>query len=137
MDAMAQGIVEMVDDDYIAHRISQVRALGQRLIGGGVPIVLPIGGHAIFLDAKAFSPHIPQDEFPAQALAAARGRVSDKRLSRVGFRRDPSPSTWRSGAGPPRSAERSGSSTNRRPPALIGLLPCGPAIRPVARNRAP
>jgi tyrosine phenol-lyase len=71
MEAVAQGIYEMIDDDYIAHRIYQVRYLGQQLEKAGVPIVLPIGGHAVFLDARRFLPHLDQEEFPAQALAAA------------------------------------------------------------------
>ena len=70
MEAMAQGIYEMIDDAYIAHRISQVRYLGEKLAAEGIPVVQPIGGHAVFLDARAFLPHIPQDLFPAQALAA-------------------------------------------------------------------
>ena len=71
MEAMAQGLVEALDDDYLAHRIGQVRYLGERLLEAGVPIVTPIGGHAVFLDARAFLPHLEQDELPAQALAAA------------------------------------------------------------------
>jgi tyrosine phenol-lyase len=71
MDAIAQGIHEMVDDDYIAHRIHQVRYLGTQLAAAGVPIVRPVGGHAVFLDARAFLPHLDQEEFPAQTLAAA------------------------------------------------------------------
>ncbi|MCL6580143.1 MAG: tyrosine phenol-lyase [Firmicutes bacterium] len=71
MEAMARGIYEMVDDDYMAFRIGQVRYLGQQLIDAGVPIVRPIGGHAVFLDARAFLDHVPQSEYPAQALAAA------------------------------------------------------------------
>jgi len=70
MEAMAQGIYEMVDDAYIAHRISQVRYLGEKLAAEGIPVVQPIGGHAVFLDAKAFLPHVAQERFPAQALAA-------------------------------------------------------------------
>ena len=70
MEAMAQGIRESVDEAYIAHRIAQCRYLGDRLTEAGVPIVRPVGGHAVFLDARAFLPHIPQDEFPAQMLAA-------------------------------------------------------------------
>lgn len=70
MEAMAQGIKESVDDAYIAHRIAQCRYLGERLSEAGVPIVRPVGGHAVFLDARAFLPHIPQDDFPAQMLAA-------------------------------------------------------------------
>ncbi|RPF52249.1 tyrosine phenol-lyase [Aquisalibacillus elongatus] len=71
MEAMAQGIYEAADDHFIEHRIHQVRYLGDQLIEAGIPVVRPIGGHAIFLDAKAFLPHIPQDQFPAQALAGA------------------------------------------------------------------
>jgi len=70
MEAMARGIVESVDDDHIRARIGQVEYLGQHLIDWGIPVVCPIGGHAIFLDARAIYEHIPQDEFPAQALAA-------------------------------------------------------------------
>ncbi len=70
MEAMAIGIKESVQDQYIHARIGQVRYLGELLENWGIPIVKPIGGHAIFLDAKAFYPHIPQDQFPAQTLAA-------------------------------------------------------------------
>jgi len=70
MEAIAQGIREMVDDDYIAHRIHQVRYLGTQIASAGVPIVQPVGGHAVFLDARRFLPHLDQEEFPAQSLAA-------------------------------------------------------------------
>ena len=95
MAAMAQGIHEMVDDDYIAHRIHQVRHLGNQLLAAGVPIVEPIGGHAVFLDAKRFLPHLSQEDLPAQSLAAElyldsgvrsmeRGIVSGGRNSKTG-----------------------------------------------------
>lgn len=71
MEAMAQGIYESIDDHYIQHRIHQVRYLGQQLIDAGVPVVQPIGGHAVYLDAKQFLSHLKQEDFPAQALAAA------------------------------------------------------------------
>ena len=71
MEAMTRGIYEMVDDHYISSRIRQVIYLGERLLKEGVPIVHPIGGHAVFLDAKKFLPHLPQEQFPAQALASA------------------------------------------------------------------
>ncbi len=71
MEAMAIGLRESMDYNYISHRLSQVRFLGEMLIEAGVPVVKPIGGHAVFLDAKAFLDHIPQTQFPAQALAAA------------------------------------------------------------------
>ncbi|MBU0505260.1 MAG: tyrosine phenol-lyase [bacterium] len=70
MAALAQGIRECVNEDHMASRIGQVRYLGSLLENWDIPIVKPIGGHAIFLDAKAFYPHIPQDQFPAQTLAA-------------------------------------------------------------------
>jgi len=70
MEAVARGIYEALDEHYLAHRLDQARYLGQQLVAAGVPIVLPVGGHAVFLDARAFLPHLSQDEFPAQALAA-------------------------------------------------------------------
>ncbi|MBD2526315.1 tyrosine phenol-lyase [Nostoc sp. FACHB-133] len=70
MEAMARGIEESVQDDHIRARVGQVEYLGQKLLDWGIPIVVPIGGHAIYLDAKRFLPQIPQDQFPAQRLAA-------------------------------------------------------------------
>jgi tyrosine phenol-lyase len=70
MEAMARGIVESVQDDHIRARIGQVEYLGDKLIDAGVPIVRPVGGHAVYLDAKAFYPQLKQDLFPAQTLAA-------------------------------------------------------------------
>jgi len=70
MEAVARGIEEMVDDDHARSRVEQVRYLGRLLLDWDVPIMEPIGGHAIFLDAKRFYAHIPQDQFPAQMLAA-------------------------------------------------------------------
>ncbi|MFO7979890.1 MAG: tryptophanase [Candidatus Aminicenantes bacterium] len=70
MAAHAQGIREMVNDDYILSRIDQTFYLGKLLHEAGIPIVLPPGGHAIFLDARRFLPHIDQDQYPAQMLAA-------------------------------------------------------------------
>ena len=100
MEAMAIGIREAVDDHYIEHRIGQVRHLGQQLIDAGIPVVKPIGGHAVFLDARAFLPHLSQEAFPAQALAAAlyldsgvrsmeRGIVSAGRNSATGKHNTP------------------------------------------------
>lgn len=70
MEAMARGLRESMQEEYIEHRIKQVRYLGDRLLEAGVPIVEPIGGHAVFLDARRFCPHLTQEQFPAQALAA-------------------------------------------------------------------
>ncbi len=71
MEALAIGIAESVSDDHVHSRVGQVRYLGELLTDWGVPIVQPVGGHAIFLDAKRFYPHIPQSQFPSQTLTAA------------------------------------------------------------------
>jgi tyrosine phenol-lyase len=100
MEAIARGIREMVDDAYIASRVHQVEYLGKRLQDAGVPIVVPVGGHAVNLNARRFVPHIPQDQFPAQALSAAlyvdsgvrsmeRGIVSAGRDPKTGENRHP------------------------------------------------
>lgn len=70
MEAMAIGILESLSDDHMKARIGQVLYLGDKLLNAGIPIVRPVGGHGVFLDAKAFLPHIKQDNFPAQTLAA-------------------------------------------------------------------
>jgi tyrosine phenol-lyase len=70
MEAMARGIEEMVQYDQVRARIGQVEYVGENLLKYDIPIVEPIGGHAIFLDAKRFYSHIPQIDFPAQTLAA-------------------------------------------------------------------
>jgi tyrosine phenol-lyase len=101
MEAMAIGIEESVQFDHIRARVGQVEYLGQKLIEAGVPIVRPIGGHGVFLDALRFMPHIPRAQFPAQALTAAlyvdsgvrsmeRGAVSAGRDSRTGQNTFPS-----------------------------------------------
>lgn len=100
MEAMAVGIEESVQYDHIRARIGQVEYLGEKLIEAGVPIIRPIGGHGIFIDAARFLPHIPRDQFPAQALAAAlyvdsgvrameRGAVSAGRDPETGENRYP------------------------------------------------
>jgi tyrosine phenol-lyase len=72
MEALAQGIREMVEtDDHVAARIGQVEYLGDQLIEAGVPVVLPIGGHGVYLNARTILAHLPQRELPAQSLAAA------------------------------------------------------------------
>ncbi|HLP32303.1 MAG TPA: tyrosine phenol-lyase [Bacteroidia bacterium] len=70
MEAIAVGIGESVDDHHQKARVGQVEYLGHRMEEYGIPIVKPIGGHGIFVDAKAFLPHLTQDQFPAQTLAA-------------------------------------------------------------------
>jgi tyrosine phenol-lyase len=70
IEAMAIGIKESLCDDHQRARIGQVEYLGEKLIEAGVPVVLPIGGHAVFLDARAILPHLNQEQYPAQTLAA-------------------------------------------------------------------
>ena len=100
MEAVAIGLRESVQFDHITARVGQVLYLGQKLIDWGIPIVHPIGGHGVFLDAKAFLPHLDQDLYPAQALAAEiyleggirtmeRGNVSSGRDSKTGMNRRP------------------------------------------------
>jgi len=100
MEALARGIEEMVEDAHVASRVRQVEYLGGRLRDAGVPIVEPVGGHAVFLDARRFLPDMPQDHFPAQTLAAAiyvdsgvrsmeRGIVSAGRDPETGDHRHP------------------------------------------------
>ena len=100
MEALSQGIKESVMDEHQKARIGQTKYLGQNLLAEGIPIVVPCGGHAIFLDAKAFLPHLDQDDFPAQTLAAElylesgirameRGNVSAGRDPETGKNRRP------------------------------------------------
>jgi tyrosine phenol-lyase len=100
MEAMALGIQEAVMEEHQAARIGQVRYLGDMLRDAGVPIVNPIGSHAIFINARKFLPHIDQDDYPAQSLAAAlyleagirtmeRGNVSAGRNPETGKNRRP------------------------------------------------
>ena len=70
MEAIAVGIAESLDDNHQHARVGQVEYLGHKMMEYNIPIVKPIGGHGIFVDAKAFLPHLTQDQFPAQTLAA-------------------------------------------------------------------
>jgi len=100
MEALAIGIEEAVQDDHVRARVGQILYLGDLLLDWEIPIVKPVGGHAIFLDAKGFYPHIPQDHFPAQVLTAQlyldsgvrgmeRGNVSAGRDPETGDHRYP------------------------------------------------
>jgi tyrosine phenol-lyase len=100
MEALAIGIEEAVQDDHVRSRVGQVLYLGELLMNWKIPIVKPVGGHAIFLDARGFYPHIPQDQFPAHVLTAQlyldsgvrgmeRGNVSAGRDPETGDHRYP------------------------------------------------
>lgn len=69
LEAIAVGLKEGLDEDYLSYRIGQTAYLAKRLLEENIPIIEPPGGHAVYLDAKRFLPHIPQSEFPGQALA--------------------------------------------------------------------
>ncbi len=71
LEAMAQGLEEVLDEDYLRYRVRSIEYMGEKLTAAGVPMVLPTGGHAIYLDARAFLPQIPAGEFPGVALANA------------------------------------------------------------------
>jgi tyrosine phenol-lyase len=70
LEAIAVGLKEALDEDYLRYRIASTAYLGEHISAEGVPIMLPPGGHAVYLDARAFLPHIPPDQFPGIALAA-------------------------------------------------------------------
>jgi tyrosine phenol-lyase len=71
MEAVARGLQEGAEYEYLKYRINQVRYLGDLLMEANVPIVKPIGSHAVFVDALKFLPHLPRDQWPAQTLSAA------------------------------------------------------------------
>jgi len=84
LEAIAPGLQEVLNEDYLAFRIGQVRYLGNLLADAGVSIVKPIGGYAVYLNAHEFLPHIPQNQFPAQALTVALYREAGVRAVEIG-----------------------------------------------------
>jgi tryptophanase len=84
LEAMAQGLREVVEDDYLRYRVRSTAYLGEALVEAGVPCVRPIGGHAVYLDAAALLPHIPPLEYPGQALACALYREGGIRGCEIG-----------------------------------------------------
>lgn len=71
LDAIAQGLTEIIDEDYLRYRLRSMAYIGERLEALGVPTVRPTGGHAVFIDARAMLPHIPPSQYPGQSLAVA------------------------------------------------------------------
>ena len=84
LEAIAQGLREAVDPDYLRYRIRSTAYLGEALAAAGVPVVQPIGGHAVYLDARALLPHIPPLQYPGQALAVALYEVGGIRSVEIG-----------------------------------------------------
>jgi tryptophanase len=92
LDAIAQGLSEIIDEDYLRYRVRVNEYMIERLIAKDVPVVRPAGGHAVFLDAGAMLPHIPPLHYPGQALAAAlyeEGGVRGCEIGSVMFGRQP------------------------------------------------
>jgi tryptophanase len=84
LEAMAQGFAEVLHEDYLAYRLRSVAYLGDHLVAAGIPIVEPPGGHAIYIDAAAFCPHIPAEQYPGQALVVALYRHAGIRSVEIG-----------------------------------------------------
>jgi tyrosine phenol-lyase len=84
LEAISIGLCEVLNEDYLAYRIGQVAHLGEQLEKAGVPIMLPPGGHAIYIDARTFLPHVPQSQYPGQALVVALYREFGIRAVEVG-----------------------------------------------------
>ena len=84
MDALAQGLVEAVDEDYLRYRVRSTEYLGEALDAAGIPVVLPVGGHAVYVDARTWLDHIPPLEYPGQALAVALYREGGIRGCEIG-----------------------------------------------------
>ncbi len=92
LEALAQGLKEVVSHDYLRYRIRSTGYLGEALVKAGVPVLTPIGGHAVYLDARALLPHIPPLEYPGEALAVAlyeAGGVRSIEIGTVMFGRQP------------------------------------------------
>jgi len=84
LDAIAQGLSEIVDEDYLAYRIRTNEYIGERLMALGIPVVRPTGGHAVFVDARAWLEHIPPLSYPGQALACALYEFGGVRTCEIG-----------------------------------------------------
>lgn len=84
LEAIAQGLDEVLDEDYLHYRVRTVEYMGEKLDDMGVPYIKPTGGHAIYLDAKAFAPNIPVDQFPGQAIAVELYRIGGIRSCEIG-----------------------------------------------------
>lgn len=84
LKAMARGYFEVLDEDYLRYRVRSLEYVGEKLLETGIQIVEPPGGHAIYLDAAAYCPHIPREEFPGQALVVGLYRHAGIRACEIG-----------------------------------------------------
>ncbi len=84
LEAMAQGLEEIVDEEYLTYRIRSVEYLGEKLSASGVPILQPPGGHAIYLDARKFADHLKPEEFPGQSIVCELYRLGGIRSVEIG-----------------------------------------------------
>jgi tryptophanase len=84
LEAMAQGLEEILNEDYLRYRIRSVEYVGERFTAMGIPIVQPTGGHAIYIDAKKLLPHIPPYEYPGQTVVSELFRLGGIRSVEIG-----------------------------------------------------
>jgi tryptophanase len=84
LEALAEGFKEVMDENYLAYRIGQIEMLGDMLLSEGVPLLVPTGGHAVYLDAKKFAPHIEPAKFPGQAIACEIYKMGGIRSCEIG-----------------------------------------------------
>jgi len=84
LEAIAQGLEEVLDENYLIYRIRSVEYLAEKLIDRGIPVLIPPGGHAVYLDAKRFAPHIPPEQFPGQSVVVELYRVGGIRSVEIG-----------------------------------------------------
>ena len=84
LEAIAQGLEEVIDENYLVYRIRSVEYLAEKLIERGIPVLIPPGGHAVYLDAKRFAPHIPPKQFPGQSIVVELYRVGGIRSVEIG-----------------------------------------------------
>jgi tyrosine phenol-lyase len=84
LEAIAQGLEEVIDENYLVYRIRSVEYLAEKLIERGIPVLIPPGGHAVYLDAKRFAPHIPPEQFPGQSIVVELYRIGGIRSVEIG-----------------------------------------------------
>jgi tryptophanase len=84
LEAIAQGLKEVVEEDYLRYRITSTAYLGEALDAAGVPVIMPIGGHAVYIDARALLPHLEPLQYPGQSLAVALYEAGGIRAVEIG-----------------------------------------------------